>query len=156
MTSPYREGKALDAVIPPDRRRQKMLLTLAAGALLGIIGIEVTKMWLADTKPMKVDAPRDIPFKPAPGRITSDEVTRIVDKNSAALRTKCFSGTTLSSAQVTVDVVIGSFGEVATISSSGSDPGVTSCVQDEVRGWIFFAHEEPSPPTRIPFKFERT
>lgn len=157
MTSPYREGKAVDVTIAPDRRRQKMLVTLAAGAFLGIIGIEVTRIWLADTKkPVTVTPLPSVTFTPAPGRITNDEVTKVVDKNSPALRTKCFAKTTLPGAQVTVDVVIGPYGEVASISSSGTDRAVTSCVETEVRGWIFYAHEEASMPVRIPFKFERS
>lgn len=156
MTTPYRDGKKVDAVIPPDRRKQRALMMIGGGALAGALVIQVVHTMSSPATPAEPPEP------PAttgvlPGPITRPEVDTVVSRMRADLRERCFTPQTqLTKANVAMDIVIGRSGEVTQTHYEGSDARVTACVDREVRQWRFPAHSVDSPSTRIPFFFERT
>lgn len=155
VTTPYRDGKKLDAVIPPDRRRQRAIMLVIGGMVGGVALIEGFRYAM---QPSSEPAPPiGEPTSSRSGAVTREEIETVVARERADLRNRCFAPQSqLTKANVTLDIVIGKSGEVLSTHYEGSDARVTECVDREVRQWRFPAHSQDSPTTRIPFLFERS
>lgn len=161
MSTPYRDGKPLTDVIPPDRRRQRAILMIVCGMIGGAILIEGARLLMAPAEPPPPPPPprptSNGPLAVLPGPITPEEVSAVVARHKAELRDRCFSPQPdLARATVNIEVAIGSGGEVVSTHYEGTDARVAACVEREVRQWRFPAHTETGPTARIPISFERS
>lgn len=169
MESPYREGKPLRDVIPPDRRRQRALLTFGGGALFGVavwLGIGALTAKPAPTEVVIVEAPVSSPTRPpspdeppplTPRERTPAEIERVIASYRGAVFQACWERAAdpkLSSATVTLAAVVGERGDVVSITAKSDAPLLAGCVEDQVRGWRFPA-TGLRQTVQIPFVFRR-
>lgn len=83
-------------------------------------------------------------------------VERVVASHRSGVKRSCWERVAdqKSSVNVTVNATVGPQGNVTSASSSGDDPVVAKCIENQVRGWQFPASGS-STPIVIPFKFVR-
>jgi predicted Zn finger-like uncharacterized protein len=91
------------------------------------------------------------------GGLDSASVERVVAAHRAGVKRTCWErggADQKSSVNVTVSATVGPDGSVAGTSSSGDDPVVAKCIEQQVKAWRFNA---PGSTTtvNIPFKFVR-
>jgi len=91
------------------------------------------------------------------GGLDSSSVERVVASHRAGVKRTCWErggADQKSSVNVTVSATVGPAGNVVGTSSSGDDPVVAKCIENQVRSWMFSA---PGSTTtvNIPFKFVR-
>ncbi|AKV03451.1 Signal recognition particle receptor protein FtsY [Labilithrix luteola] len=91
------------------------------------------------------------------GGLDSASVQRVVRERQAGVKRSCWErggGDQKSSANVTVTANVAANGTVSSASSSGDDPVIGKCIENQVRTWTFPA---PGSPTTvaIPFHFVR-
>ncbi len=157
---PYREGKPLDAVIAPDRRRQRAILFMIGGAVVGVTLFELGRSAFggSDSRSAPPVAPSTAPIRDArPGALSEGEVQAVVARETGRVREACWrpQAQAVSSANVAVELRVGVDGTVTSASATGSDPAVSACVEREVTRWHFPAHVEPSLTIAIPFLFSK-
>ncbi|MDB4943638.1 MAG: Signal recognition particle receptor protein FtsY [Labilithrix sp.] len=90
------------------------------------------------------------------GGLDSSSVQRVVASHQSGVKRTCWErgGDQKSSVNVTVSAQVGPAGNVVGTSSSGDDPVVAKCIENQVKTWMFSA---PGSTTtvNIPFKFVR-
>jgi predicted Zn finger-like uncharacterized protein len=91
------------------------------------------------------------------GGLDSSSVERVVASHRSGVKRTCWErggADQKSSVNVTVSAQVGPAGNVVGTSSSGDDPQVAKCIENQVKGWMFSA---PGATTtvNIPFKFVR-
>jgi hypothetical protein len=91
------------------------------------------------------------------GGLDSSSVQRVVASHQSGVKRTCWErggADSKSSVNVTVTAQVGPAGNVVGTSSSGDDPQVAKCIENQVKGWTFSA---PGSTTtvNIPFKFVR-
>ncbi|MBX3226900.1 MAG: zinc-ribbon domain-containing protein [Labilithrix sp.] len=91
------------------------------------------------------------------GGLDTAGVERVVAGHRAGVKRTCWErggSDQKSSVNVTVTANVAPNGQVSSVSSSGDDPVVGKCIENQVKGWTFPA---PGSPTtiNIPFKFVR-
>ena len=152
---PYRDGKPLADVIPPDRRKHKAIALVVAGFLGG--AFLVWMLQPPDTKAQSAMPPQPSDDKPARGAITQREVDAMVTKHHDDLRMTCFLGRSEpDAAKVHLTIDIDKNGAVTRSAYEGSDSRVTTCVDKEIRGWIFPVHDRSATAIDIAISFDRT
>jgi hypothetical protein len=153
---PYRDGKPLADVIPPDRRKQKAIALVAAGALGG--AFLVWMLQPPDTKAQSaMPAPVQTSDKPTHGPITQSEVNAFVASRREQLRTTCFlTRSEPDAAKVHLTIDISKNGDVTRSAYEGSDSRVTVCVDKEIRQWSFPAHDQSGSALDIAISFDRS
>jgi outer membrane biosynthesis protein TonB len=162
VEGPYREGKPLESLIEPDRRRQRVLILVAVSMVAGAALFQVGRSLFETPADPPHEAPVADDEPPAPTAsstpsVSASEVERVVAMHRASVKHACFD--TRSSAaldgNVTTTIVVAANGNVASIETSGNDPLLERCVADQVRAWRFPAHAEQSARINIPFVFVR-
>jgi hypothetical protein len=142
VTTPYRDGKPLTDVIPPDRRKQRAIMMIVGGALGGALLLELVH--------------RSHPAAPTHLPDTPPQIADLISKNHGELRERCFDPRTeLNHATVNLYVVIDGHGAVLNSHYEGSDSKVTICVEREVRQWQFPALGDQRS-ARVPIVFDRS
>ena len=91
------------------------------------------------------------------GGLDSSSVERVVASHRSGVKRTCWErggADQKSSVNVLVSAQVGPAGNVVGTSSSGDDPVVAKCIEQQVKGWMFSA---PGSTTtvNIPFKFVR-
>lgn len=161
MDGPYREGKPLSEIIPPDRRKQRTAIVVIASMIVGAAIYQVTRTMLDDTGASTVTvsptAPIDSVSPVRPGPLTAQEVEDVVGAHRGAVRSTCFEQLSAgaTSVRITVDLVVGSTGSVTSAQARGDEAKVAACVEEQARGWRFPAHAEESTTIQVPFVFQR-
>jgi len=163
---PYREGKPLDTTIAPDRRRQHAIALVAVGLVAGIAIAELVRAAgppaaaPLEPGPFPSAPPMTFTEEPPPlgGRLTADEVERVIATHRMALKRRCWDGAApaaRSRSTVHADFVVGARGDVVWIATRGEDALLNACVENALRAWTFPAHGERSATFSIPFEFRR-
>ncbi len=91
------------------------------------------------------------------GSLDQATIERIVAGHRTGVKRTCWERGGVdqkSSVNVTVTTTIAANGAVSSTSSSGDDPVVAKCIENQVRGWRFPASGSPTT-INIPFKFVR-
>lgn len=105
--------------------------------------------------------PFGTPDVPPQGGLDSASVARVVAMHRSAVKRACWDRVNdgkPSSAEVTISVTVAPDGKVRRTSSTGNDPMIAKCVEDQIKTWTFPAHgteRAGGEPTTlsIPFKF---
>lgn len=169
--TPYRDGKPLAELIPPDRRAQKLaaiiVASMALGVLLWVMGGVMLDRLRADayTPPVPSEVPYDEPPPPdEPPRpedlpraatLNAESIERVVASHRAALNRRCWATAPAPKPKrvsVTVSLTIDPKGHVAQVSSTGDDAAMRRCLEREIKAWVFPA---PASDTQVslPFRF---
>jgi hypothetical protein len=91
-----------------------------------------------------------------PGPLTQKDVEDLVATKHESIRDRCWNRhRELSSADVTISAVVGADGRVVAATSNGTHAGLTSCIENEVKGWRFRPSGSASTTVDIPFKLRR-
>ena len=93
----------------------------------------------------------------AGGGLDQAGVERVVAAHRAGVKRTCWErggADQKSSVNVTISATVAANGTVATTSSSGDDPVVAKCIENQVKTWMFSA-PGASQQIAIPFKFVR-
>lgn len=89
------------------------------------------------------------------GGLDQAGVERVVSGHRNGVKRQCWDrADQKSSVNVTVSATVGAGGDVVSTSSSGDDPVVAKCIENQVRTWKFPAPGQ-STQIAIPFKFVR-
>jgi hypothetical protein len=159
VTGPYRDGKPLDALIAPDRRRQRAMLLVGGGVVVGIVAVELVRPLSAGESPPSPSSSASS-GSGAADTLVSDEVSRVVAAHRTDVRRACWDGSTHGAgdvkANVEMAVVIAPDGRVVSATGTGSDPALARCVEGQMGTWRFPAHPRGEQTTvRVPFFFVR-
>jgi hypothetical protein len=161
--TPYRAGKPLAEIIPPDRRRAKALALVLASMAVGVVLWVLGGMVLA---PPRDVTPRPIPTTPignppddplAP--LDAEAVRRVVASHAPDLKRACWErrlaeGDGPSAASVTVTATIGGDGKVEVARATGDDAPLRKCIEAEVTTWRFPA-SGAAKTVSLPFHFAK-
>jgi predicted Zn finger-like uncharacterized protein len=93
----------------------------------------------------------------APGQcLTEGQVSQTLAQHQIALRRTCWerNPSAKGSANVTVSLTVGGDGTAQNVSSTGDDPSVAHCIENDVKNWHFPAMG-CSQKIAVPFKFVR-
>jgi hypothetical protein len=94
------------------------------------------------------------------GQLATADVERVVQSHRAFVKRQCWEAALAanpanapSSVKVTVSITVGSDGRVQSTSASGGEayPGLSSCVQSQVRNWTF--PRSDGATVTVPFVF---
>ena len=110
----------------------------------------------ANLEPEPTVDPND-PLAPARAPFDAAAVQRVVAAHQAGVRRTCWERSRNQgpqSANVTLKLTIGPEGHVVSSSSSGDDPAIAKCVEDQAKTWLF-PLPESTVSVNIPFKFVR-
>jgi predicted Zn finger-like uncharacterized protein len=94
---------------------------------------------------------------PAPGQcLSGGQVQQVIQLHQLALRRACWerNPTVKPTVNVSVQMTVGPDGSAQGVSTSGDEPSVTKCIENDVRGWHFPAMG-CSQKTGFSFKFVR-
>lgn len=95
---------------------------------------------------------------PSGGSFDQAAVERVVANHRAGVKRTCWERNSgpdqKSSVNVTVNATVAPNGTVSSTSSTGDDPVVAKCIENQVRSWTFPAPGE-SKQIALPFKFVR-
>ena len=88
--------------------------------------------------------------------LTEGQVSQTISQHSVSLRRNCWerNPSAKGSANVTVSLTISGDGSAQNVSSTGDDPSVAHCIENDVKNWHFPAMG-CSQKTSVPFKFVR-
>jgi hypothetical protein len=155
--TPYRDGKALAEIIPPDRRRVKTLALVLGSMVLGVALWGLGGMVLAPPR-----EPTPPPLGPpaiegAP--LDAEAVRRIVATHTVGLKRACWEPRLAdrdgpSAASVTVAVTIGRDGKVDATRTTGDDAPLQRCLEAQIVTWRFPASRSPTT-VNIPLRFAK-
>ena len=142
--SPYRENaRPRFTWLAPSARRDIIILVSVAAVFVSGVTVQCLRGEQA------VEGTSEI---------TTAEVASVIATNKVDLRERCFTPKRdIASANVNVEIRIDADGSVREATATGSHPGVSTCVENEVKQWRFPARSAPTTqPIRLPFVFERT
>jgi hypothetical protein len=90
------------------------------------------------------------------GTFDQGAIERVVNSRKAGVKRTCLerSGNTASSTKITAQLTIAPNGSVQSVSSTGDDPAVAKCIEQQLRGWSFPPPGEVKQ-VQIPFVFVR-
>ncbi|HEX7666056.1 MAG TPA: AgmX/PglI C-terminal domain-containing protein, partial [Polyangiaceae bacterium] len=88
--------------------------------------------------------------------LTQGEIENVVNNRKTAVTRTCWekNGGSLSAANVTCHVTIAANGSVSSANAEGSDPVITKCIEQQVKGWQF-PPSSGSTQVNLPFHFVR-
>ncbi|MEO8796568.1 MAG: AgmX/PglI C-terminal domain-containing protein, partial [Polyangiaceae bacterium] len=88
--------------------------------------------------------------------LTQGEIENVVNNRKTAVTRTCWekSGGNVSAANVTCHVTIAANGSVSSTNAEGSDPVITKCIEQQVKGWQF-PPSSGSTQVNLPFHFVR-
>jgi len=95
---------------------------------------------------------------PSAGSGTFDQgaIERVVAARKTAVKRTCLDrgGSTAASTKITASITIAPNGSVQSVSSTGDDPAVGKCIENQLKTWTFPAPGE-TKQVQIPFVFVR-
>lgn len=104
----------------------------------------------------KIDTSGPSPAGGGGGTFDQGAIERVVNSRKAGVKRTCLerSASTASSTKVTATITIAPNGTVQNVSSSGDDPSVGKCIENQLRTWTFPPPGE-TKTVQIPFVFVR-
>jgi hypothetical protein len=104
----------------------------------------------------KLDTSGPSPSAGAGGAFDQGSIERVVAARKAGVKRTCLdrSTSTAASTKVTATLTIAPNGSVQSVSSTGDDPVVGKCIEQQLRTWSFPAPGE-AKTVQIPFVFVR-
>ncbi len=90
------------------------------------------------------------------GTFDQGAIERVVNQRKAGVKRVCLDrgSSTASTTKVSATITIAPNGTVQNVAANGDDPAVTSCIQQQLKGWTFPPPGETST-VQIPFVFVR-
>jgi serine/threonine protein kinase len=100
--------------------------------------------------------PTDGPGPSGGGTFDQAAIERVVNSRKAGVKRVCLDrgNSTAASTKVTATISIAANGQVSNVSTTGDDPAVANCIQQQLKTWSFPAPGE-STQVQIPFVFVR-
>jgi hypothetical protein len=153
VQGPYREGKPLADLIPPDRRREKAVGLVVVSMVIGAVLFHFGRSLFEPSAPQEPEKGQGLS---AP--LTREEVERVVAAHHVALKQACWEDPAdgRQTAQVTLLIDVEPSGAVADLEvESASDPRLSRCIESQVRAWTFPRRDQPTMRISLPFTFGR-
>jgi hypothetical protein len=103
-----------------------------------------------------IPKPTDGPGPSGGGTFDQAAIERVVNQRKAGVKRVCLDrgNSTAASTKVTATISIAANGSVSNVSTTGDDPAVANCIQQQLKNWTFPAPGE-STQVQIPFVFVR-